>query len=196
MIDPKLNQVPVESKKSVEDSSEEANEKLRSQRPRSGLSINDTIAGGANLSVGARGVNTSGVDSGSGVGAGATNVTPGNPGESPAPQIVPGSSRTGTTPQSSGTIEQSVKPGVSAQSSGSATAGEAATRLNAGTEGYETSSSDAYSPTYDEIAARAHECWLERGCPSGSPEIDWRQAEEELRSGRVPQGRAYAATNR
>ena len=37
--------------------------------------------------------------------------------------------------------------------------------------------------TVDEgaIAARAYELWQARGCPVGSPETDWLQAEEELR---------------
>jgi len=30
------------------------------------------------------------------------------------------------------------------------------------------------------IAARAHELWVLRGCPIGSPEQDWFQAEEEM----------------
>jgi uncharacterized membrane protein len=30
------------------------------------------------------------------------------------------------------------------------------------------------------IAARAHEIWLERGCPIGSDQEDWFQAEREL----------------
>jgi hypothetical protein len=33
-----------------------------------------------------------------------------------------------------------------------------------------------------EIAALAHELWQARGCPDGSPEEDWFQAAEELRS--------------
>lgn len=37
-----------------------------------------------------------------------------------------------------------------------------------------------------EIAALAYEHWLARGCPEGSPEEDWFEAAEELRS------RAYA----
>ncbi len=32
------------------------------------------------------------------------------------------------------------------------------------------------------IAVRAYELWEARGCPLGSPEVDWLQAEEELRS--------------
>jgi hypothetical protein len=33
-----------------------------------------------------------------------------------------------------------------------------------------------------EIAERAHQLWVERGCPEGSPEEDWFRAAEELRS--------------
>ena len=34
---------------------------------------------------------------------------------------------------------------------------------------------------HDDIAALAHELWLARGCPSGSPQEDWFQAVEQLR---------------
>ena len=34
----------------------------------------------------------------------------------------------------------------------------------------------------DAVASRAYELWEARGCPIGSPEIDWFQAEQELRS--------------
>ncbi len=33
-----------------------------------------------------------------------------------------------------------------------------------------------------EIASRAYELWLERGCPDGSAEEDWHQAEQEVES--------------
>jgi hypothetical protein len=33
---------------------------------------------------------------------------------------------------------------------------------------------------YSEIAALAYELWMDRGCPIGSPEEDWFQAEKEL----------------
>lgn len=36
------------------------------------------------------------------------------------------------------------------------------------------------APNSEEIAALAHSYWLERGCPEGSPEIDWFRAEEEV----------------
>lgn len=32
------------------------------------------------------------------------------------------------------------------------------------------------------IRRRAHELWLRRGCPTGTPELDWQQAEQELRA--------------
>jgi hypothetical protein len=35
---------------------------------------------------------------------------------------------------------------------------------------------------HEDIAARAYEHWQARGCPNGSPEEDWFQAAEELRS--------------
>ncbi|HLH16616.1 MAG TPA: DUF2934 domain-containing protein [Bryobacteraceae bacterium] len=33
----------------------------------------------------------------------------------------------------------------------------------------------------EQIAIRAYQLWEERGRPIGSPEVDWRNAEEELR---------------
>lgn len=38
--------------------------------------------------------------------------------------------------------------------------------------------------TPEQISVRAYELWMERGCPHGSPEIDWMLAEEELRGKR------------
>lgn len=38
------------------------------------------------------------------------------------------------------------------------------------------------TPSDEEISRRAYECWHERGCPHGSPEVDWHRAVEELRS--------------
>ncbi|MGO9241910.1 MAG: DUF2934 domain-containing protein [Bryobacteraceae bacterium] len=35
--------------------------------------------------------------------------------------------------------------------------------------------------THEQIAALAKILWAERGCPEGSPEVDWFQAEQELR---------------
>jgi len=34
--------------------------------------------------------------------------------------------------------------------------------------------------THEEISARAYELWQERGCPEGSPEVDWFAAEKEI----------------
>jgi hypothetical protein len=33
---------------------------------------------------------------------------------------------------------------------------------------------------YEEVALRAFELWNERGCPVGSPELDWKEAEADL----------------
>jgi hypothetical protein len=38
---------------------------------------------------------------------------------------------------------------------------------------------------HDDIAALAHQLWQNRGCPSGSPDVDWHRATEELRSRKV-----------
>ena len=43
------------------------------------------------------------------------------------------------------------------------------------------SEADPY-PTNEQIAQRAFELWQSRGCPEGSAEEDWRQAEAELQS--------------
>lgn len=40
-------------------------------------------------------------------------------------------------------------------------------------------------PTHEEIAARAYECWQERGGIGGTAEEDWFQAERELRAHRA-----------
>ncbi len=92
MIDPKFNDIPVETR----DLTEEERRALAEAKPARGLSINDTIARDANLSVGSRGVDTSGVAAGAGAGAGSTTLTPTDAG-SPSPQIVPGGRGTGMT---------------------------------------------------------------------------------------------------
>ena len=167
MIDPKLNKLPVERGSETEDEEQRLE---RAGRARAGLSIKDTIAGGTNLSVGSRGVDTSGVESGAGAGSGLTNSTPGVAGESPAPNIVPKPPGSGTTPRS-----------VSAP-------GQIPTqRLD---EGGATGS----GPTDEEIAAHAYRCWHERGCPHGSPEIDWYRAQEELRAQKKQGSKASAVS--
>lgn len=160
MIDPKFNKLPEKSQDEVEEASNGDSlvepETPNRQHRRRGLSVNDTVAANANLSVGSRGVDVSGVKSGAGAGAGMTTTTPGELGESPAPQVVPGSSSTGTTPR--GEVAPGQIPSL---------------RMDEG-------------PTTEEISARAYRCWRERGCPEGSPEEDWRRAEEELRAERNP----------
>ena len=34
---------------------------------------------------------------------------------------------------------------------------------------------------HEEVARRAYRFWAERGCPIGSPQVDWWRAEEEIR---------------
>lgn len=50
-------------------------------------------------------------------------------------------------------------------------------------------------PPQEDIAIRAYYCWLERGCPVGSPELDWQRAEEELRAEREGLGQTVRAAH-
>jgi hypothetical protein len=100
MIDLKLNELPVDGQGDFDNDfennpnyTEAQRAEMRLRRQKSGLSINDTIAGAASTSVGARGVGTSGTESGAGAGAGMTKVTPPAPGESPMPDVVSPSDR-------------------------------------------------------------------------------------------------------
>jgi hypothetical protein len=151
MIDPKLDSLSVDEKGDFEDydrtiTPEQAAQRTR--RARAGLSINDTIAANATMSVGGLGADTSGVSAGSGAGAGTTYLGPGSGGSgSPAPTIVPGARAAGSTMR--------------------------------GEPGYELSTTGTL-PTTEEISALAYEYWIAKGCPAGSHEDDWRQAEEEL----------------
>lgn len=159
MIDPKFNELPVDAPGEIEDVAEESlsPEQRATRKPRAGLSINDTIAAGANLSVGSRGVDTSGAAAGAGAGAGMTLTTPGDDG-SPAPTIVPGARGSGTTPR------------------GDSGSGQMpTTRLEAGTEGAQASF------TTEEISARAYRNWIEGGRLHGSAEADWETAIRQLR---------------
>lgn len=95
MIDLKLNELPVDAAGDFDDVPEES----LTERANAGLSINETVARDANLSVGSRGTDTSGVESGAGAGAGLTHETTAAPGESPAPNVVEGARGSGTTPR-------------------------------------------------------------------------------------------------
>ncbi len=166
MIDPKLDQLPEDAAGDFENIPEHnlTDEQRALRRRRRGLSINETIAAGPNMSVGARGFDVSGVEGGAGAGAGTTHLTPGERGESVAPNIVPGARGTGNAPRGDWTVpeQQGANPDL--------------------------------GPTDEEIAARAYHCWHERGCPHGTPEEDWRRAEEELRRERSHPQSTRAAT--
>jgi DUF2934 family protein len=165
MIDPKLNEVPANPEGTKTGKKVEGG-------TRAGLSIKDTVAAGANLSTGGRGVDTSGVSAGAGVGAGMTYASTTTAGESPAPAILPGERTSGTT----------VRGGSNAGAPGAA-------MPSTDTEVHRSdnsSSSDAdLGYTTEDVAACAYRCWHERGCPDGSPEVDWHRAEEELRNRRT-----------
>jgi hypothetical protein len=181
MIDPKLNELPTpRSGTAATAASErelsEAQEAERLKRSRAGLSINDTIAGDTNMSVGSRGVDTSGVRAGSGAGAGTTVLTPGRS-SSPAPAIVQGSRGSGTTPRAD----------IQTRASSDAIGG---TDTLTGSSAAEDAGLG--EPAHHEISARAYQCWHERGCPEGSPEVDWNRACDELRS-RKPKTSAASA---
>lgn len=46
------------------------------------------------------------------------------------------------------------------------------------------SNSVVREPTTDEIALRAHQIWMEQGCPAGHDVDNWLEAESQLRLGR------------
>jgi hypothetical protein len=41
------------------------------------------------------------------------------------------------------------------------------------------------APDSSAIEVRAYELWVQRGCPIGSPEVDWFRAEAEIRGNPV-----------
>ena len=161
MIDPKLNEIPVENS---EEALKHEQRGKSAAGPRPGLSINDTIAGSAHLSVGSRGVDTSGVSAGAGAGAGMTMVTPGGSAEAPSPTIVPGSRGSGTTVR--GASDNAAPSSAMPDSSGIAF----------------SSAENETAYTSEDLAAEAYRCWHERGCPEGSPEVDWQRARERLKA--------------
>jgi hypothetical protein len=193
MIDPKLNELPVDpkarsaAKTTSASTTSEAQEADRAARARAGLSIRDTVAGDTLLSTGSRGVDVSGVEAGAGAGSGSTAVTPGVSG-SPAPNIVPGARATGTTPRGSSASGRA--PATNAPGSADAPGITGDSLSSAYGEDTHASFTD------DEIAARAYECWCERGQPHGSPEVDWHRAIDDLRTQRRNQGSSTNATTK
>ena len=43
-------------------------------------------------------------------------------------------------------------------------------------------SEDGLFPSVEQIAHRAYEIWVRKGCPEGSAEQDWFEAEQELKT--------------
>jgi Protein of unknown function (DUF2934) len=107
MINPKLNDLPTKNAVGTGSRSAAAVANETSTppaKPQAGLSVNDTIAAAANLSVGARGADTSGVRSGAGAGAGSSYLSPDSANRSPVPNVAPGPGGSGTTPLSDSAI--------------------------------------------------------------------------------------------
>ena len=44
----------------------------------------------------------------------------------------------------------------------------------------------------EQLAVLAYEYWMERGCPAGSPEVDWLRAEREIQNRRTLVRAAHA----
>ncbi len=99
MIDPKLNELPIDAEGDFANRPEstltEEEKAIRLKQTRAGYSVNDSIAADTNLSDGSRGVDVSGIKTGSGAGAGSTNVTPSRPGQASNTEIMGGERGTG-----------------------------------------------------------------------------------------------------
>lgn len=173
MIDPKLDKIPV--KPTVPADEVPADAGTAARRPRAGLSIKDTVAGDTTLSVGARGVDTSGTLAGAGAGAGMTNVSTA-PAGSPAPEIVPGARTSGTTTRADNSSSQIPTARLDDQTGSSSKILDSATTSDVAFE------DSSYQPEHHEVSALAHEYWQERGGTHGNSEEDWHRAERELRS--------------
>lgn len=173
MIDPKFNELPDDGPKVATGVTPEGARAPGATQPRKGLSINETIAGDSLLSDGSRGVDTSGVRTGSGAGAGGTSLTTAGS-TSPAPSIEASSRGTSTGQGSIGHSDTGL-PGT-------------------GFTEIEAPKEDAYSPSHEEISARAYQNWTERGCPVGSAEADWELAYQQLRAERSSNLRTVGAS--
>jgi hypothetical protein len=46
------------------------------------------------------------------------------------------------------------------------------------------------APTHEDIERRAFPLWQERGCPLGSPDVDWQHADQELSDNQTSDGDA------
>ena len=46
------------------------------------------------------------------------------------------------------------------------------------------------APTHEDIERRAFPLWQERGCPLGSPDVDWQHADQEFSDDQTSDGDA------
>ena len=188
MIDPKFNEIEDTSETGLKKPSNSGLTAETPAQPRRGLSINDTIASDASLSVGSRGTDTSGVRAGAGAGAGSTYLTPGSAGESPAPSIIPGARGSGTTalgginPDQAPTIQDDLTDDSEERSSGVLGVSQSPITSSVISDERYVIGEDTYDLSHEEISAHAYTCWRERGSPVGSPQEDWDRAIQELRA--------------
>lgn len=68
-----------------------------------------------------------------------------------------------------------------AGSNGGATSASASATGATGTKSKASKSARSAAPTHDDIAARAYEYYVQRGCVEGHADEDWARAEAELR---------------
>jgi len=62
-----------------------------------------------------------------------------------------------------------------------------AARMNRESEQNEEQLTSDAEPQFDhgKVATLAYQLWHERGCPEGSPEVDWFQAQQQLGNGQT-----------
>jgi hypothetical protein len=62
------------------------------------------------------------------------------------------------------------------------TARNTGTSMGSGGTAVATRPSKGVTPTHDQIARRAHEIWIKRGCKPGMDRQNWFEAEAQLRA--------------
>ncbi len=162
MIDPKFNELPVVPI--------EGEKVSAGPVPIHGLSINDTIAAEANKSVGAAGTNTSGVTLGLEEQDPSTrlDIEPVMPveGDEVYTDTPPTHMLSDDETTTSGRVSSTPSPASDFEDR------DFSSRFDIEPVSHPFSTED--------VAALAYELWRERGCPMGSPGVDWLQAEQDL----------------
>lgn len=77
---------------------------------------------------------------------------------------------------STGTAERNVRSGEKKVPGVGATNTKGSERQTTG------SATSSVGPTYEQIARRAEEIWQQKGCPPDQDDLNWREAEAQLKS--------------